>query len=1016
MATKITVSNHGDSLQGSPEKRLDVAPDGTLWAAIVTQGSPGTLKFFRSSNGGSTWAYASGSDLALGQSNAVPSFFLDADGYAHVSWLTWGNDPQLVIYARGTPTGGGGWSWQQITVSPASGRLGVDTDVIAFRNGTGWVAWICWNTIGASGGHTSRINIAQSGSLSVGATVSGPLSGTAAYQPGSLEFVHTGDGRTPASAPSILYTTFQQASAGPIRLNRALYSGGSWTWEAPVTAVASALVGNTTLAQVFDGTRLMVAYSANSPTINVVEWVPGAGVVTARNPPAAPGGTGNVLGLSMSCDPQTGDVYLAYYDATDGDIFWSKFTRASTTWSAWAIAVSQAPPSDGSDGKIQLVRHPPRDSVDMLFAQGGGASWTIYHQQLVALVRSPTAPTLVAPASGALADLASGFTFTWTYNPVSPGDTQQGWYFRRQASGGSVEYWNASTQAWGASAVLNTGSSQQAVFAAGKWTTGTTYTWSARTRSSTGADSAWASDRTVVATAAPVVAATGPSGIVYGESTPLVEWTYTATDAQRSYEVAVFTVEQAAIGGFDPAASAATWRSGTTNSAIARSTRVGVSLADGAGYRAYVRSTSTVGVTSAWSYVQFVISTAPPIGPVVELREYIQYETKVPRVRFDVLAQSNFMGANQANGQNSSTTGLPHWVNDSNATIAAQADDAANQLVRSLKLTSNAAGLVSALTEPGSPPTAPFGQPQPLGPLHWPVVPGQAYSALASFKAAGAARAARVTIRWYTADDGTGTLISETQGNQVVTGTTSYTPAFVTDIAPPTAKLARVAVQVLGPTAAGEIFYASAMSFAPGRSLVWGQGGYASTQTVHIERSLDGGLTWEVAVDRLKTDLYQRASGFDRLMPYRTDVKYRASTVVDTGSSQISSSASLTSTLRINADTWAIRDPDADLIELNAYVTGFEESDDESNSVNRPAGRRYPVVDTEGLRAGVGYIEIYVKGTQVEDVKEILLRVTPFVIQSPSGRVLRARLIQRDYSVVSNRDRKIRLKYIEVSA
>lgn len=1007
MATKITSSNHGDSLQGSPEKRLDVAPDGTLWAAIVTQGGPGTLKFFRSSNGGSTWTYASGSDLSLRQSTAVPSFFIDADGYAHVSWLTWNADPQLIVYARGTPTGGGGWSWQQITISPASGRLGVDTDIVAFRNGTGWVAWISWNTLSA-GGHTSRVNISQSGSLSVGATVSGPASGASLYQPGAMEFVHTGDGRTPAAAPSILYTTFIQGAAGPIRLNRALYSGGTWTWDAPVTAVASAQIDKTTLAQVFDGTRLMVAYATGGATISAFEWVPGGGAVTARNPPAAPGGTGAVLGLSMSVDQATGDIYLAYYDATDGDIRWSQFVRATLTWSAWAVAVSQAPPS-GADGKVQLVRHPPRDSVDMLFAQGGGTAWTIYHQQLVALVRSPTAPTLVDPASGALADLASGYTFRWTYNPVSPGDTQQGWYFRRQASGGSIEYWNAATQAWGASAVLNTGSASQAIFPAAKWVTGTTYTWSARTRSSTGSDSPWAPDRTVVATSAPLLAVTGPTGIVYGESTPLVEWTYTSTDAQRSYEVAVFTVDQAAAGGFDPAASTAVWRSGVVNSAIARSTRVGTPLADGQGYRAYVRATSVASVNSAWAYSQFVISTAPPIGPIIELRDHVQYETKVPRVRFDVLAQSNFMSQDQANGQ-------AGWVNDANGTLEVQPDDAANQLVRSLKMTSIGAGLVSALSEPGSAPVAPFGQPQPLGPLSWPVVPGQAYTALASFKAAGSVRAARVVIRWYDADDGTGALISESVGGQVVTGTTAYSPAFVTDTAPPTAKLARVAMQVLGPVAGGEIFYASAASFAPGRSTIWGQGGYAATQTVHIERSLDGGLTWEVAIDRLKTDLYQRASGFDRSMPYRTDVKYRASTVVDIGSSAIASAASLTSTIRINADVWAIRDPDNDLVEINAYVTAFEETDDESNSVNRPAGRFYPVIDTEGLRAATGYMNLYVKGSQLDAVKDILRRTTPFVIQSPSGRVLRARLVQRDYAISASRDRDMRLKWIEVQS
>ncbi len=1008
MATRITSGNHGDSLQGSPEKRLDVAPDGTLWAALVTQGGPGQVKFFRSMDGGSTWTYASGSDLSLRQSSAVPSFFIDADGYAHVSWITWNNDPQLVIYARGTPSGGGGWSWSQLTISPAVGRLGVDSDVIAFRSGAGWVAWIGWNTLG-NGGHTSRVNVSATGTLTVGATLSDPPSGLGGYQPAAMEFAHTGDGRTPSPTPHILYTSFIQGTNGPIRLNRAVYSGGSWTWDTPVTGAASANILQTTLCQVYDGTRLMVAYAVSgSATILCFEWVPGAGSVTARNPPAAPGGTGEVLGLSLSADPETGDLYLAYYDATDGDIRWSKFTRGSTSWSAWAVAVTQSPPSDGSDGKVQLVRHPSRDSVDMIFAQGGGTTWDIYSQQLAALVRAPTAPTLLSPASGALADLAAGQTFTWAYNPVSPGDSQQGYYFRRTFSA-TTEYWNESTQAWVGSPVLNTSSSPQAVFGSGKWTTGTTYTWSARTRSSTGADSPWASDRTVVATTAPVVVATAPEGIVYGDSTPLVGWTYTGVDAQRSYEVKVFTETAVATGGFDPSSSTPTWTSGVISSAIARTARVGLALADGVGYRVYVRATNAVSVTSAWSNISFVISIAPPDGPVVELREQIKYETGVPRVRLDAWAQSNFLSGAQAQGQGG-------WEVDANVTLAAQGDDPIGQLVKSLKMTSVAAGALAARTVPGSPPAPPYGQPTPAGPLSWPVVPGAAYTALAAFKTAAATRAARVLIRWYDADDGTGALIDTSVGEQIVTGTTSYVQAHVTALAPPTARLARMVVEVLGATAGGEIFYVSGLSLAPGRGLTAQAGGYSTTQTLHVERSVDGGATWAVVVDRLKPDLYQRATIEDRLMPYRTDVKYRAQTVVDVGASSVASVASLISTIRVDANTWAVRDPADDLGEMNALVTGFEESDDEASSIHRPAGRLNPVVDTEGLQAATGYIHIFVKSADLKAARAVLRRTVPMVVQAPDGRVMTLRLVQRDYTVEAQRHRSVRVRYVEIGA
>jgi hypothetical protein len=1006
--TQITAANHSDSLQGSPEKRLAYAPDGTLWALVVVQGGPGTAKFFRSTNGGTTWSYAGGSDISLLQSSAVPSFVIDADGYAHVSWCTWALDPQVIKYARGTPKTGGGFSWAVATISPAAGRLNVDTDLVAFRNGTGWVVWISY-IVGNTANRVARVNVAANGAISVAATASGPAGGGLANQIASLEFVSTGDGLTPAATPHVYHVTGQQGAAGPMYINKAVYSGGNWTWAAPVQLVASARLDNTALATVHDGTYLMIAYSANSPTINVYEY-DGTNTPVARNPPAAPGGTGNVLGLSLSVDKATGNIYLAYYDATDGDIRFSMFTRGANTWSAWAVAVSQTPP--GADGKVQLVRHPPKDSVDMVFGSGSGTSWSIQYQQLAALTRSPGSPTLISPASGALADLAAGQVFTWRYNPVSSGDSQQAWAFRRTLAG-VVDYWNASTQVFQSSLVYNTSAATlptQVAFPAGKWVNGNTYSWSVSTRSSTGANSPFATDRSVVATAAPVVAVTAPNGIAYGESTPLVTWSYTGLDAQRDYQVAVFTEDVASAPGFDPATATSVWRSGVVSSSIARSARIGVALSDSVAYRAYVRVTSTASVPSAWAYSPFLVSLNPPLGPLIQLRDEIWYGTDVPRVRMDILAQSNFLSLDQASGQDG-------WEADANVTVEVQPDDSANQLLAGVKMTSLAGGLMSARTAPGSPPPAPYGQPQPLGPLSFPVQPGVVYTARAAFKTASTIRAARVSIRWYDADDGTGALISEDNGDQVALATmTAYYAGRVTAIAPPTAKLARMVISVLGATGAGEVFYVSRLSFAPGRSTTWQQGGYATTQTITVERSTDGGLTWSTVVSRLKTDLYQQAVARDRLMPFNTDVKYRAYTVVDIGAaSALSSQASLVSTINLQPDVWAIRDPLDDDGEMNALVIGFERNDDEFSSQHRPAGREYPVVDTEGPQASTGSFEIFVKQADIDRAVHVLRRTVPMVVQSPRGEVFTARFIRRNYDVESLRHRRMTVTWLEIA-
>jgi hypothetical protein len=1007
VATTITTTNHGDGLQGSPDKRLDLAPDGTLWALIVAQGNPGTAKFFRSSNGGATWTYASGSDISLGQSSAVPSFFIDADGYAHVSWIKWNANPQVVIYARGKPTGTAttdrGWSWTNLTISPASGRTGVDSDLVAFRSGTGWVAFVAYGLGSGNGCQVARVTITASGALAVGATTMGPSTGLAAWQFGSIEFNHTGDGKTAAALPHIYLCSAVQGTSAPVRVQRALYSGGSWTWEAPVTAATGDVV-NTTMCTVWDGGLLMTAVALTSATILVSEWDGAAGSVTARNPPAAPGGTGNVLGLSLAVDPATDDVYLAYYDATDGDIRWSKFTRGANTWSAWAVAVAQGVP--GGDGKVSLVRHPSRDSVDMIFAQGSGGSWTVLSQQLVALVRTSGAPTLVSPANGAALDLAAGATFTWTYNPVSPGDTQQAWAFKR-VEGATTEYWNATSQSWSGTIIWNTtvaATPTSAVFTAGKWTNATTYTWTVATRSSTGSDSAFAAVRTVIATTAPVVVVTAPSGMTFADSSPNVVWTYTCLDAQRDYRVRIIE-EQA---GIDPDVTTPVWDSGVVSSAIGRFVRVGVSLTNGAAYRAYVKSTSSAAVASAWAYSQFVISIVAPNGPLVEVIDEIHYGTDVPRARLDLLARSSLLTAAQ-------DVGSGGWEDDTNSTILQQLADTTNQLLPGIKVTSVASGLMGVRTVPGSPPLAPYGQAQPPGPLSFPAVAGIVYTLVGSVKAAATSRTARARLRWYDADDGTGALISESVGDAVIVTSGAYTQTVLTATAPVGAVLARVVFEILGPTAAGEIFYIAEMSFAPGRSTNYQPGGYSATQTIRVERSDDDGVTWKEILSRVKPSLAQQAIATDRTMPFGVDVKYRAYTDVDPGLGAVFTSAvSLISTINLDADRWAIRDPTDDDGEIYAYVVGHRRSDDESSSVHRPAGREFPIVDTEGQQAAVGMLSVFVPVADIDSAVLVLRRTVPMIVQGPTGMIFLARLLRRDYKVEALRHRVIDIDYVDI--
>lgn len=1011
MATTITSVIHQDGISGSPEKRLDVAPDGTLWVAVV---APYKIVFFSSKDNGSTYTYSGVSDLSLGDSEdtAVPSFMIDADGFAHVCWVKWQVDPQVVVYARGVPVSGGGWSWTTKTISTAGGRLDVDSDLVVFRQGTGWVAWVAYTYgSGTVGAKVAKVDISASGALTVATTAHGPSLNAAAYQSKSITFAHAGDGKTPSGSPHLFLAVAQSGSSDVPRWHRAKYQSGTWVWETPVAINGSMQLHNTVLCSVFDGQVAMVAWVAEGAltTVRAAEWDGVAGAVTSRNPPAIPGGMGSVNAVSLAVDPSTRDLYLAAYGTGDYDIYYTKFTRATTTWGAWAVAASRT--IDDQDGHVQLVRYPPRDSVDMVYTEGTGP-YTIKGQQLLALTRSPSAPVLLSPASGARADLASGYTFKWSYSPVSPGDTQAGFVFRRvYGSGPTTEYWNAATQAWQGTSVVNptdTAAPHQVSFPAGKWTTGTTYTWSVSTRSSTGADSAYPTGRTVVAALTPTVAVTAPVGIYYGESTPLVQWTYTSVTTQRDYRVRIVATSGAVIDPNDPGPAA--WDSGVVTSSIARSARVTFSLSDGIAYRAYVQCTDVNGSASPWMSSDFTLSLQPPSGPLVEVYDVLKFETDVPRLELTIMARSNFLSSAGARGQ-------ADWTPRANCSLSAQQDDQVNQLVAGLHMASTGAGVMSVVTSVGSPPLAPPGRPQPAGPLSFPVLAGRDYTGIASLKTGDPTkiRACRVNIEWYDADDGTGTLISTTQGAQVNTGPVAYTSAVCTGTAPEGAWLARMVIEVLGVASAGEVHYASYLSFHPGRDTAYQAGGYADTETLRVERSTDGGATWATVIDRVKPDVYQVAHAEDRTFPLGVETRYRAVTNVDVGdTSSLTSSHSPESAVTVESPTWIIRDLVRDLFEFNALVTGFDIGDDDGSTVFHLPGRESPVIDTEGIRGSSGTVQIYAPGADVDAVIGTLRTTNPLILQSPAGRNYTVRVVKRSYTPATGLARYVDCDVYEV--
>ncbi|MFC7724183.1 putative baseplate assembly protein [Nocardioides sp. GCM10028917] len=114
------------------------------------------------------------------------------------------------------------------------------------------------------------------------------------------------------------------------------------------------------------------------------------------------------------------------------------------------------------------------------------------------------------------------------------------------------------------------------------------------------------------------------------------------------------------------------------------------------------------------------------------------------------------------------------------------------------------------------------------------VEPGQAYTAVASFRAAPTARECRAGIRWI---DASGATIAALGGASVTDNAASFKQATLTATAPANAAAARVITSVLDPAAA-EVHFVDQVGLFRGTGTVWSAGGPA-TMTFEVPDDLE---------------------------------------------------------------------------------------------------------------------------------------------------------------------------------
>lgn len=576
----------------------------------------------------------------------------------------------------------------------------------------------------------------------------------------------------------------------------------------------------------FPATSWVLQISSGSALVGSASSLPSG---TGFTPPTNPDYFINAM-PALANDPSTNNQVWVYgvnaNTSGEQDIYRlaAQIASGSVTWSASAVVDDTSVGWTGTSGgvnSLRVVRNPSGSIIDY---QLGNYTQTTIIGDYTTFTAPPTAPLLNAPANGSYADIAAtGGPFTGTYETTVGTNTQTGYQFRVKVSGGTYQYWNASTSALQSTAVTNAysggapGTQFSLTLPANTLADNTTYNWSFACQDQGGLGP-FASDFTVYAQAAPTVTVTAPTG-TEGVSQPGVTWTVTTATGtvQTSYQVIIYNQSQYTAPGFTPGSSPYEWSSGVISNP-STSTIVGTPLQNLTNYRAYVQISETNNMFSTWAYSSFALNFPPPATPTIVATATTDPTTGAPMIQVVVSGHDNVLTANQSSLESGATTG---WAALTNTTISTTTQSAVDGSY-SLEMTASASGAIGATT--------------PTGTSAFPVNPSQEWTAMSWFRAGSTAypgRTCTVDVTWY---DFTGTVISTVTAATITDSSTSWTQAIGQVTSPSNAAFASLSLNVAGASSA-EYHLADAIGLNPGVVSAWTKGGVAGLGTFSLLRS-----------------------------------------------------------------------------------------------------------------------------------------------------------------------------------
>lgn len=323
-----------DGLGFPSGRKFDICQNGVRWVG-VTGGT--TLTLYYSTNG-VTWV--SSSTFTVDNIDKAFAFFIDLDDYAHLAFTNGSGD---IIYQRGTPDAGRtSWSW--------TGGLAVDEgvypDLVVHREGTGWMAHIIYDA--NSSARYKRITISSSGVLTLSAVIK-EETGTLDVRHPSIDFHHTGDGKTVKdAAPHIFYTRSKgiNGAGNGTRFRKWTYSVGVWSEGTEVEISTTKYISTLSnwLICRFDGTRVVLTgfvFRSTGGDVPVIFSRDVADTTTTESVLSDLTSAEALYYGSAVINPITGDIYFIGLNndeaAGSKDLVYRKWTRAGGSMGAEVV-------------------------------------------------------------------------------------------------------------------------------------------------------------------------------------------------------------------------------------------------------------------------------------------------------------------------------------------------------------------------------------------------------------------------------------------------------------------------------------------------------------------------------------------------------------------------------------------------------------------------------------------------------------------------------------------------------